>query len=397
MTEFTDAAKLIASVHNGELAFDHANQIIRSGKVKATPVLNDQLWAACGVIGGDDMSHYKKWDALRREVQMKLLGVTEEQVQTSTQQYGPRYNKLDSKGFLVPASFDPNSIPKEGDTYFRGVRATKKGEIDFFFEQRPGVPSMIFSQDIDVALIVAFHPSRPLLPSLSLEGLDEDFPDRPKWNFIQKEWRPRWIGHTMIGETLYAADYWIGQLAWNSKSFPVTPKDIPDPEKRARVVALLKEFELCGGQADGYSSRVMLKPGDVHGTWNKTKEGDIVCDVHRIDMGVDGSNMAIKIDPKTNAYMQDRVVNLNDPRFAMGRVALLLSAKYDEIAELFPMFERGRQMVGLLKTLVTLRDKHNFQPSTELAKRIDQAYQYYTKKPTIALRQRLCLQLSAGD
>ncbi|MFY9286895.1 MAG: hypothetical protein WAO98_00165 [Alphaproteobacteria bacterium] len=393
MTDFVTSAELITRLYTGELGFELAKEMVRDERVSATPDLADRLWAASTVLGGEGNPLYDEWQDLREEVQLKQLGVTRDEVTKITQQYGPRYNKMEQNGWLITASFDPSSIPSEGDSYFKGLQAKSSGELVLYFEQKPNLPPLIFPQDIDVAMIFAFHPSRLPLPYLSLEGLDEDFPDRPNWLFIKKDWHPRWMSHTLMGETLYAADYWIGRLAWQSKQFATTPDDIPDDDTRARVINLLRDFELCGGSADGYSSRVMLKPGDVYGSWNKTTDGDIVCDVHRIDMGVDGSDMAIKIDPTTGEMVQDRAVNLNNPRFAMGRAALLLTSRYNEIAEFFPMFERSRQLIGLLKTLVTLREKYDFKPDAETMKRIDEAYQYYTKQPSLKLTQRLCSHL----
>lgn len=391
-----EAARFISAIYKGQLGVDHAMQIIDAGKVEATPALNNQLEAVLTVLhpcwGGDYPSSYKTLRELYREVQMKLLGVTREEVRISTQRFGPRYNKFGANGYLVPTSFDPNSVPKEGDTYFRGLYAKKNGEIDFFFEQRPGVPPMIFSQDIDVALILAFHPSKPELPSLSLEGLDDSFLDRKPWIFRQKAWKPEWIGHTMFGETLYAADYWMGELIWYSRCFPSTPDEIPNKVERAHVKTLLKEIEEYDAAHAG-QTRIMLKPRNVYATWNKTSEGEVVCDVHRMDITVDGSNVGIEMDYKTKKYVEDRSQNLNDPHYQIGRAARYVTARYNEIAEIFPLFERSRQIVGLMNTLIALRDDHKFQPGEALAKHIDQAHQFYTKKPPIALRQRLCLPL----
>jgi hypothetical protein len=390
-----EAARFISAIYKGQLGFDHAMQIIDTGKIEATPTLNGQFKAALTVLhpswGGNYPSSYKKLRELYREVQMKLLGVTREEVRISTQRFGPRYNKFGANGYLVPTSFDPNSIPKKGATYFRGLHAKKAGEIDFYFENDPAVPPMIFSQDIDVALVLAFHPSKPALPSLGLEGLDDSFFDRRPWIFRQKAWKPEWIGHTMFGETLYAADYWMGELIWHSRCFPATPEDIPDRMKRAHVKTLLKEVEEYNAAHAG-CTRIMLKPRNVYATWN-TSGGDVVCDVHRMDIATDGSNVGVEMDYSTQKYVENRSLNLNDPHYQIGRAARYVTARYNEIAEIFPLFERSRQIVGLMNTLIALRDDHKFQPGEALAKRIDQAYQFYTKKPPIALRQRLCLPL----
>lgn len=395
-TDFEQAADVISRIHSGATPIAEVLELIRCGQIKSTAVLSDYLWAAHQLAGSEDDPREKQWHALRKEVHMKQLGVDEQQVSGSTRQFGPRYNALTDKGYLVPGSFDRRSIPLGGEGDFKGLCARPSGDIDFFFERLPNKPPMLFSQDIDVALIIVFS-AKQKLPWLSLEQLDESFPDRPRWSFVQKQWDPEWIGHTWIGHTLYAADYWIGQLAWNSKSFPVSEQDIPDPDKRAKIVALLKEFEFCGGHPDGHSSRVMLKPGDVYGSWNRAAGGEIVCDIHRIDMGVDGSNIAIEVDKETNKMKENRLLNLNDPRFAMGRVALLLTRRYNEIAEYFPVFERGRQLVGLLKTLVELRDRHGFKPGLALSGKIEKAYQYYSSQPGLTLQQRLCSQLRFGD
>ncbi|MFY9288425.1 MAG: hypothetical protein WAO98_07975 [Alphaproteobacteria bacterium] len=393
MSDFTDAADLISRLYRGEVTFESATKGIQDGTMKATPALADQLWVACSLLGNEENPLYRSWTALSREVQMRQLGVTAEDVLRTTQQFGPRYNKVDSKGFLIPYSLDPSSIPSDGDGKFRGLRAKSNGEIDFFFEQAPNEPLMIFGQDIDVALIIAFHPSGQKIPTLGIEALDDQGPEQQRWSFRKKDWDPKWIGHTMLGETLYAADYWLGQIVgYTCKHFPLTEEDIPDLIKRTKAVSLLKDFELCGGQSDGHWNRVMLRPGDAHGTWNKTSNGDIICDLHHVEVGVDGANVKIEIDPETNKIKEDRSANLNDPRFAMGRAAIIFTQRYDEIAEMFPMYERGRQLVGLLKTVVALKERYKFTPSKALAEKIDRAYQLYSNRPPLTLRQRLCLQ-----
>jgi hypothetical protein len=105
----------------------------------------------------------------------------------------------------------------------------------------------------------------------------------------------------------------------------------------------------------------------------------------------------MEIDKNTGKLKENRLLNLNDPRFAMGRVALLLTERYNEIAEFFPMFERSRQLIGLLKLLINLKDKYNFKPSPAMAASIEKAYQHYSTRPEIPLQQRLCLSMGLGE
>lgn len=192
----------------------------------------------------------------------------------------------------------------------------------------------------------------------------------------------------MFGHTLYASDYWLARLAWHGGKFPVDKEHIPDATERARVTALLEKFNLRGGLQSGYNNRVMLRPGTVYGSWNKTPKGDLVCDIHRIDMQVDGSDVGEKIDPASGKIKEDRSLHRGDVRFETARFASLMTRHYDEIAEMFPLFERSRQLTGLLTTLTTLKEKHGFKPGAQLAAHIDEAYNFYANLPALTVLDR---------
>lgn len=334
---------------------------IKSGHLAPTQGLKDRLWAQVELNRQERSIYSDYWEDIRKAVHLRSFGASEQQLASSTRDFGPQYNEFSSNGFPIPGALltsglqdgaHPVNNVKDGFGKLAGLRATHDGNIAFRFETlAPGQMPLLFPEDIDVALVLAFSGEKAQWPSVSIEDFEPKVPDRPRWPFNRKDWNPYWIGKTLIGKTLYGTDYWIGALAWQSNEFPVG-KANGDQAK-----SLLQKFALCGGRRDGLSSRVMIRPTDVHWDWSVDDDQAITFQIHSVKMRVDGGNIVVHPDGT-----EDRSRNLNSPNYATGRVANLLTEHYDEIADLWPMFERLRQINGILYSLAAIRDL-GFKPS----------------------------------
>lgn len=385
------AYNLMSDIWSGDLTVDNAIKGINSGRIPVTQALSDRLWAQTVLNDHEWNKNSEVWQNIYRAVQLKLLGVTEHKAQISTYDFGPQYNKFDANGFPIPgtpalvsSSDSPRSAtnPEKGYGKLLGLTATPTGDVSFSFGPlAEGQMPLLFPDDIDVVMALSFVNSRKVMwPSISIEDLEQQVPSRPRWSLEQKVWEPHWLSRTRIGQTLYATDYWIGNLAWRSDKFSL------GRESREQAQFLLNKLALCGGRHDGMSARVMLRPTKVHWNWTREKDQSLRCQLHKVDMRVDGGNIVVFPDGT-----EDRNMHLNSPNYATGRVANLLTSHYDEISELWPMFERLRQITGLMYAGAELK-KQGFRPGNALRERM--AYtvnKLLIDAPAMPLAERLVL------
>jgi hypothetical protein len=135
-----------------------------------------------------------------------------------------------------------------------------------------------------------------------------------------------------------------------------------------------------GGRDDGLWHRVMLKPGLKGLEWEESVLGDMTCKVHGYTIMVDGSDAVMRADDT-----EDQGKNLNDTRFHTGRAAGLLTDYYNNIAELFPIYERNRQIMILIHALNGMRQR-GFQLNQQSQEQVNDGYAYYRSLPKPQLR-----------
>jgi TPR repeat protein len=360
---------------------------------KAAPSisLSDHLWARTVLAeleGGSSQSH---WRFAAQAIQRRIKGVTNNEVHKSTNDFGYIYNERNASGYLVPATSVSPQRPGDGDFYkrsrapisglgvVRGLSTTASGQINLRCDE-PTSPANTFltSEDVSVALALAFGTSAPIMPSLSIEDIGKKDAKSPRFFIKQKEWNPAWIGHTQLGKTLYAADYWMARIVAGSSRFYTNGQAL-DPV----ADTILQRLALAGGHSDGNWERVMIHPKEIVRTWTGSIQEGLLCQIHSAAIGVVGANVVVHADGT-----EDRSRNVNDDKYGAGRAANIFTLHYDDIAKVWPVFERTRQLTVLLSLLKELREK-GFKPSAALQGSIDATYRNYNGRPAMSAGQLL--------
>ena len=202
-----------------------------------------------------------------------------------------------------------------------------------------------------------------------------------------KVWQPSWVGHTLLGRTLYGADELTAKLIGQPKAFLNNAEAQANPagglhDRGRRIV---EAFALCGGEVAGKSGRIAVHPSHFYRTWRKTPQGSDRCAVHKLTMRVTGANIVDRLD-----VSEDLNVNKNEDRFRIGRAANHFTTEFDAIAELVPLFERARQLTILLESVRELR-RRGFEPGAKLRDATQETLQHFTQKRPLALVERLVL------
>lgn len=394
-----DNAKALAIVQRYDAMFQNGIDLDSSNafflfignEATATTSLNDHLWARTVLAELERSQSESYWRVAAQGIQRRILGATKDELHTSTNDFGYIYNERNGSGYLIPAtSIDPqrpvaddfyqrSQAPVNGLGVVRGLSAAPSGEIRLRCDL-PTSPANTFltSEDVNVALALAFGANEPIMPALSIEDVGKKDAQSPRLFIKRKEWKPAWIGHTQLGKTLYAADYWMARIISGSSRFYTNDQAL-DP----LADAILQKLALAGGQTDGHAERVMIEPREIVRTWSGSIQEGLSCQIHSAAIGVLGANVVVHADGT-----EDRSRNVNDDKYGAGRAANIFTKHYNEIAKLWPVFERTRQLTVLLSLLKELREK-GFMPSPGMQSGIDATYRHFVEKPVTPVSQML--------
>lgn len=156
------------------------------------------------------------WEvALRSELGLRNDSPSE--LEQATRDIGPSFNSLTSDGFLTPRVrpvFPLQDAPLASVDRIRFNKAT--GE--FVVEGAPASEhalGVVGSDDVNVALALAFGSDKPELPGF---GLDDAQTDHSVSFLKQKVFRPEWLENTDFGKSFYWADYLLKQT-WHGAGY----------------------------------------------------------------------------------------------------------------------------------------------------------------------------------
>lgn len=376
LKEFDGAPEYGASVRNflksvdsGQTSLDKAVEIIRQ-RNKINDGIAYSIWVMSILAAHEGRDTHTAWRRLCAEAMVRRNGLDWGDVERSTMEWGPNYNILDEAGLPVlgafgePARDVENELhqkvtrgfytPQSGIARVLEVRATER--LGVHFDHSNSRPALLTDEDIDVVSALMFGASEPIWPSFSLEEAGTEI-DEPFQLLKIKVWNEPWLGSTDFGRTLYVTDALTGALGWHSQNFAV---DSGVSQRSGVARQLLVDLQTSGGQCAGHcGGRVMLRPEHVPVTVaRRFLVAGWTASVGKATIWVDGAF----IEKKTYDTEGDRSVALNDTRYRYGRTASLLSKHYDAIADMIPVFERYRQMMGLLYGTYGLRRERRFQP-----------------------------------
>lgn len=377
------ASTIVRKLCEQSISFEEVKQKIAMDHLSITSALAGRLWAATMLLihTSPNSSQWREYSQncmlFTQYVEAALFNITPVELAHSTHDFGPFYNRKNSEGYPIPGSLGNlgTDMPSEGFGRFLGLQGLRSGEIDFRFEDKTKSLVFITQDDIDVILVLAFSDKNPIWPTLSLDDFGSGL-------LSQKVWCPEWIGHTALGSTFYATDYWMGKLSWKSEGFTVELNHVPSMFKKA-ANALLGNI-IARDQNYMYKHRY-LAPLEIQWTWAKAPTGDLQCRIKNISMRIHGGEVITNPDGSTDRYQR-----MNDSSTQDGRVANMLTEHFDDIAMLWPMFERHRQLTGLLYAVTELRNR-GFKLNAALEKRVKSIKDFYTSQPSPALKDRLTL------
>lgn len=342
----------------------------------------DLIWARHKLSELEQGAASKAWADLHADISLLHLRVTKDEVLKSKNDFGVIYNQRFSHGGLIPGVYlGAHAQPPGGVGALRAIATTASGDIRFSCT----IPSsaeraLLFPEDFDVALALIFGGKQPVMPFVSLDPIWEhrDTPSTkrtaPK-NHIshilpieQKYFSPPWVGTTLLGKALYAADVWAAELMWTPETF--RPGQADPVRNSTAISKILDELSMLGGANDGHAEMLTLRPGTIHRTW-KQSGSEHGCSIINATVDILGANLIF--GNKGNA-----LANANSNAYHAGRAANLMMERFDSLATYFPVFERYRQITVLLSVLKELHGR-GFRPGPDLQKRIGQTVVRFRK------------------
>lgn len=394
---------LIKGLYRNE--FDYTHFIDKLEEIISNPdenkmAIRDAFWAA-DQLASQEGWYLSPW--IDREYERANINYLELDLTTMIKSaliMGPFYNPIDPTNGLpilgqhLPASETQEDTeahrikygfytPQIGIGSLKSVHGEPDGSITFKCETSDPSPAMLMTEDFDVVMALAFgSPARPIWPALSLEREVPDLLDDKYEMFKAKIWDPEWLGHTDFGRTLYIVDRLTGQMTWSPKSYPVSePENSFDPKFPEYVKTFLEDLRFTGG-ADRITQSKLINVSPEHIPVPITKE--ILSDgterwnieITEIKMRVNGAYTQ-KIDG-----VENRKISWNDTMFAQGRLTQRLTDHYNDIALMMPVFERAKQMMALLYSVIELREK-GFTPSPDVLGNAQTTLKYYQSLPPL--------------
>ncbi|MDP7143332.1 MAG: hypothetical protein QF692_03545 [Alphaproteobacteria bacterium] len=284
-----------------------------------------------------------------------------------------RKDIVDKRHFVKQESaFDlyRDDIPP-GITKINGIRADENG-LHIDAETSDSEAALITREDIEVAFVLAFSQDKFQWPSISIE--DSDFTDvHGRGN--EKIYGQPWMVATDFGRTLYITDYLAGMLLWDHRDF----KHSNNPAISEISRPIMKNLDRLYAP-DPYGIQMMqvvnVNPREVSLSIEKEE--------HSVSVKVDDVAMRF-----STGYQEldsdDRVISrkwffLNDTRFSNGLRGAFLSEHFNEIATLLPVYERLKQLMGLMYALNAI-EENGYKPPQDLQVHINQLAEKYKNQP----------------
>ncbi|MFY9287937.1 MAG: hypothetical protein WAO98_05490 [Alphaproteobacteria bacterium] len=384
-TEASTVAEMVRGIHYNQYTYANLAQEISEKSRELLEIVADRLLSLDRLysLDGRELSNPLVYENSRQRtfftqcIMGKILGADPEQLILSTSDFGPIYNRINTQGFLIPGDFSEQCMPLEGYGKLLGLKGTHDGEIDFRFEQPLDGKFYLTQQDVDVVLALAFADDKPITPSLSMDYTDPRTP-----MLAQKVWSPEWVGNTDLGKTFYAADYWMGRICFYNEELPIL--EAVQPQFREAATDILSEMKSLNGSAS-----LNIRPLKIEWTWKTNKkrhwfstQTEYQCAIRNVAMGI-----LSKLSENKEGF--ERKGSREWGTKESGH-SVIFNARYEEIAGMWPVFERQRQLVTLIRALEELRAK-GFKPSPALSARIQNIKQSFTSQPSLKRENRLVL------
>ncbi len=307
--------------------------------------------------------------SLLRKLEPRLLGISEDHLAFSKHDVGIVHNAFSPAGFPVPGWLFRQGCGSTERGKLLNVLGRPDGQISFRCAPINASTSAVLQQeDFDVAMALAFSSADgPIWPDFSLDTL-RDKPFTPPLACEFKHWNPSWLSETELGRTLYATDYWAGAMIDKGRAVFESPYSSMNPYA-AWLLDTLKSI----GNPSGPSVRIFLHPSKVMWEWYQQEDGSLSCSLSRVEMAISAVDQIVG----PNGETIDGNKGPNDLNTAGGRKARFLTEHYDMIAQLWPAFERARQLMGLIYSINRLRE-YGYVPNEATLNRVQQTLERFT-------------------
>lgn len=345
------------------------NRHIESFTRGAPDVLEGCLWLLNEYLA-NELQGYPNYASSIALLQTRLLG--KQRIESVPNQF--RYNALDATQRPILGGIRKPSVDEEqrsGFGKFRSVSVTATGVINFAFDPASSnqLPLLV-PEDIEVALALAFGSDKPIWPTFSAEPPAARTPTSPKWIPFTAKWTPEWLGHTALGNTLFATDCEAGPLMlWDIANVKIAPGTTHD-SSLARLNNVVEKMAAVIPRNYGYTDFLTFKVTAVELTWSQRDDGGQRCAVNNVKVGLHTGT----IDERDT-----RTYN-NNTDYATGYRAAIFNANYDLFAEHYPLLERYRQLATLVTALNQLRER-GFEPAPPIRRAITETYSSFVRRP----------------
>ncbi len=373
-------AALVKGIYEGSTTYADLVGRVKDNNNAAIEIAINRLWALEYLYSyeGRDLESDNRFENTSTRnffiqcLASKLLDSSPEQLIVSTEDFGPFYNRRNRFGYMLPGDFDVSEVPSGSFGGLLGIRGAN-GEIEFRFDEARNSMAYLTKEDIDTALVLAFGDDKPLMPSISMNNLDDRTPF-----LAEKVWEPEWLGKTAFGKTLYATDYWMGRIC-GFKNGELHANEILADYLKATQEIVLGLHEI-GLRVD--NTNFNLRPMQIDWFWETDANNqEHRCTIKKITMGM--LSEKAKFDSENKQYV-------NEWSGEDTGHSKIFNERYDEIATMWPIFERQRHLVALTRSLTELRER-GFQPSAALADRISKMNEAFNSQPALKFQDRLVL------
>lgn len=350
---------------------------LQSGAVASTNLLEGCL-SLLNTYLDDECVGYPLYGPCIAQAQIKLLGHS--QMHAVDNQF--RYNAVDATHRPILGAIETPSAdvaPIQGFGRFRGFSVTATGEINFAFDPANSKQlPLLVPEDIEVALALAFGADKPIWPRFSAEPPAPLTPTSPDWVPFTAQWTPQWLGHTALGNTLFATDCEAGPLVLSQiANVQVATVQQHDPSL-ARLRQVVDKMKAVHVRHAGHGNFLTFKVAAVELTWSQSEGGALRCAANKAIVGLQTGTFD---ERDTRTYTNNR-------DFAGGYRAAIFNANYDLFAEHYPLLERYRQLATLVTALNQLRER-GFEPAAPIRSAITESYNSLVRRPAPAQASQL--------
>ena len=305
-----------------------------------------------GILIASNLARYRSpvtmhmWHSIKMLHDINALNSTWSEVVASVARVGPVHNMVDQHGILIPGLLAESEHADEGWVSI-DIIEFYRGDFRVLGQKSGPLVPMVTAEDLDVAAALAFIDRQTRL-SLSLDEIASNI-ENIRLN--QKAFKPSWLGATPFGQSLFLAD-WLMKAFTSHDGLPsitdplITGSAIDGWKPPAFVKSLSQiegSYELPdGSEAKFGRSELVIRSIDVEKAIFR-KFGLFQTMQYRIR----DASFKIESSLTSDPFSQDAHCRHDDMQTGPGAWAAAFQKNFQYVADLFPVFERVKTVLGL--------------------------------------------------